>query len=125
MSTSSLNLPATLLLASDLWLWLDERVARLPSNERASMGRAITDAAIALMRSIVTATYTPSRDPACLTSLREANAHLALLRLLVDGAAKRRHLSLSQRDHAFERMGAIGRGLGAWARSLSSKRGSQ
>lgn len=119
MSGVAASIPVIVSRASDLWLALDEQVARFPVAARASMGRAITDTAIALMDSLVRASYAPSRAPECLASLRDANARLALLRLLVEGAAKRRHLSLTQRDLAMANMGEIGRMLGGWIRKLT------
>lgn len=122
MKPSTASLPVIVSLSSELWVWLDEHVARFPVRARASMGRAITDTAIALMRSLVVAAYAPVRSTRCAASLDDANGHLALLRLLVEGAAKRKHLSLSQHDHAVERMGEIGRMLGGWIKKLAEPR---
>ena len=114
--TSPPPVPVVVARATDLWIALDEQTHRFPVAARASMGRAVTDNAIALMDALVRAAYAPARSVECTAALREANSRLALLRLLVEGAAKRRHLALDHRDRDFERMGEIGRMLGGWLR---------
>lgn len=109
------NLPAVIEDAYALWLWLDARVQSFPVSARREHGRHVVDTAVALLDALTRAHY--GRGEVRRAMLDEANARVALLRLLVRGARELRRISPDQHAHASERLDAIGRQVGAWRRS--------
>lgn len=107
-------------LAYRLWLWLDERVAAAPRDVRHGTGARMVALAESLMECLVRATYAKRGSPSRTDALAQANVHIAMLRLLVRGCRERRHLSVSQYDHASERLVELGRMVGGWLRAAGA-----
>jgi hypothetical protein len=102
-----------------LWLWLDARVMDFPVAARREHGRHVLDAILALLEALTRAQY--ARGTTRLTHLEDANARVALLRLLVRGARELHRLSPGQHEHASVALDTIGRQVGAWRRSTAAR----
>jgi hypothetical protein len=102
-----------------LWLWLDGRVNDFPVAARREHGRHVLDAVLALLDALTRAHYAP--PAARLAQLDEANARVAMLRLLVRGARELHRLSPAQHEHASTALDGIGRQVGAWRRHTAER----
>lgn len=110
--------PALVERAYDLWLWLDPHLTRAPATTRATLGRHVTDAAVALLDLLLQATYEPRGSADTPALLRRAAQRAALLRYLLRAMRDQHLLSLDQHAHAAERLDAIGRMIHGWRRAL-------
>jgi hypothetical protein len=109
--------PAVIEHTFALWTWLDARVVAFPANARPLLGRSLHDAAVDLLDRLLRVAYLPREAPERSAELRVANQRVALLRYLLRGALERHYLSRDQHAYAAERLDAIGRMVGAWARA--------
>ena len=112
------SLPTAVDQAYSLWIWLDERVMGLPAHARAAVGARVLDATLDALDLLLSAAYEPKSSAHRPEYLRRANQRLAFLRFLLRGLRDRRHLSLDQHAHAVGMVDALGRQVGAWARTL-------
>ncbi len=87
----------------------------------AAMGAHLLDHALAVLDHATRAAWLPREAPRLAQEITEANHRVQMLRLLLRGARDRRHLSEDQHAHAVEQLDTIGRQLGAWRASLSSR----
>jgi hypothetical protein len=109
-----MTLAAAVQQSYDLWLWLDARVMDFPVAARREHGRHLLDGVLGLMDALTRAHYAPPTTR--LGHLDEANARVAMLRLLVRGARELRRLSPDQHAFASVALDDIGRQIGAWRR---------
>jgi hypothetical protein len=98
----------------DLLRWLLPLAGQLPRAQRAGLARQLPDAAFRLQRLLLRAAKQP--DAAAL--LREADAALAEVRLLLRLARDLRGISFGQYEEGARRAAEIGRLLGGWQRSV-------
>jgi hypothetical protein len=104
MKTSP-TLPVAAERAWNLWLWLEGRVADFPVHARHGVGQRILGTSLDLLDTLVRAAYSPRGSESRSHHLREANARLALLRLMLRGAHELRWISTAQHDHAMAAQG--------------------
>lgn len=98
--------------AYDLTRWLLERTSRFPRAYRFGLGEAIQRECLALLSSLVTASFTRDR----VAVLRAATLAHTRLRVLLRLARDVQCLSNSQYIHVVEPMEEVGRMLGGWSR---------
>jgi len=94
----------------DLLVWLLERTAQFPKNERFRMARRVEDSAFALHDLLMRAVR--ARDPARV--LWQADLELDRLRFSVRICQELKLISFAQYEYAAERLVEVGKLLGAW-----------
>lgn len=99
----------------DLLRWLLPLAGKMPREHRSGLARRIPEAAFDFQRQLIAATKHPDRAAAL---LREADASLAELRLLLRLARDTQALSFKQYEEGARRSGEIGRLLGGWLRRV-------
>lgn len=102
-----------------LWLWLDAHVVNLPAHVRAATGARVLSTVLDVLDLLLQVVYEPRGSTERPDLLRRANQRIALLRFLVRGLRDRQQLSLDQHAHVATKLDAIGRMVGAWAKSTS------
>lgn len=97
----------------DLLRWLLPLAGKMPREHRSGLARRLPEAAFAFQRQLIAATKHPD-NPA--TQLREADATLAELRLLLRLARDLQAITFKQYEEGARRSSEIGRLLGGWLR---------
>ncbi len=87
-----------------------------PAHARRALGDRLLSETVDLLSDLSASAYARQRSVRQRERLQSASERIALLRLLVRGAAERRYLSLGQREHASERLVELGRMIGGWLR---------
>ena len=104
----------------DLTKWLLEHTAKFPRHERASLGRRIDDAVLALYRQLLLAAQSRAKRSAALES---ASEELECLKLFLRLARDLQILSLKQYEFASRQVVEVGRLLGGWKRKIGREAG--
>ncbi len=99
----------------DLLRWLLPLAGKLPREHRSGLARRLPEVAFALQRQLIAATKHPAEQA---TLLREADATLAELRLLLRLARDLEVVSFKQYEEGARRSSEIGRLLGGWLRRI-------
>ncbi len=110
------TLPVAVDRAYELWLWLDQHVAQFSTHARHSLGQRLLDDSLALLDALVGAAYAPRASVARIEHIDRARHRVAMLNLLLRGARERRHLSVSQHEHAMKSTVALGKMIAGWIR---------
>lgn len=99
----------------DLLRWLLPLAGKMPREHRNGLARRIPEVGFTLQRQFIAATKQPANQAIL---LRDADATLAELRLLLRLARDLQAISFKQYEEGARRSGEIGRLLGGWLRKL-------
>jgi hypothetical protein len=94
-------------------LWLIPAVEKFPRSQKFLLGDRLQAQALAVLDSLIAATYTRERGG----HLRAANLELEKLRFGVRLAKDLQHLDFKRYEHAVRAMDEVGRMVGGWIRS--------
>lgn len=106
----------------DLAKWLLEHTAKFPRHERASLGRRIDDAVLALYRQLLIAAQNRAKRA---VALDQASEELECLKLFLRLARDLQILSLNQYEFASRQVVEVGRLLGGWKRKVGMEAGDE
>jgi hypothetical protein len=93
-----------------LLLWLIPTLEKFPRSQKFLLGDRLQSEALAVLDSLISATYTREREP----HLRAANLGLEKLRFGVRLSKDLRHLDLKAYEHAARVIDEVGRMVGGW-----------
>ena len=94
-------------------LWMVPTIESFPRSQKFMLGDRIQSIALAVLESLIEATYSRTRD----RYLSEANLGLEKLRVLFRLAKDLRHLDLRRYEHAARTLDEVGRMVGGWIKT--------
>ena len=94
-------------------VWLIPTLDKLPRSQKFLLGDRLQSEALAVLDSLICATYTREREP----HLRAANLGLEKMRFGMRLCKDLRHLDLKAYEHAARAIDEVGRMVGGWIRS--------
>ena len=94
-------------------LWMVPAIESFPRSQKFMLGDRIQSIALAVLESLIEATYSRTRD----RYLSEANLGLEKLRVLFRLAKDLRHLDLRRYEHAARSLDEVGRMVGGWIKT--------
>lgn len=94
-------------------LWLIPAVEKFPRSQKFLLGDRLQSEALAVLDSLISATYTREREP----HLRAANLGLEKMRFGVRLSKDLRHLDLKAYEHAARAIDEVGRMVGGWIKT--------
>ena len=110
---SAASLPAAVTKAYDVLLWLIGHVGKFPRSHRFVLGDRIESRMLAVLEALTLAAFTRDKT----SHLRQANANVQVLRLLVRAGKDLGFTSVKQYEFISRELVDLGRQIGGWTKA--------
>ena len=112
------NTPQAVDSCHQLMLWLVPQLDKFPRNRRFTLGDKIETTMLAILESLIVASYERNRR----TSLNEANRKLTVVRHLWRLAMELKAVSHKSYEHGAKLMVELGSQIGGWVKHEKSRK---